>query len=54
MGNMLLLADALPNVPVLYEVPYDGWTHLDMVMSMAAAEVLYEPMIEMMDTFGKN
>jgi lysosomal acid lipase/cholesteryl ester hydrolase len=45
------LIDALPNVPVAFEVPYDGFTHFDFVTTANAPEVLYYPIIEEMEKY---
>lgn len=47
--DVQILADHLPNVQIVKRVPYDGWTHNDMVYAMDAPTLLYQDIIDEME-----
>ncbi|XP_077494463.1 lipase member K-like [Amblyomma americanum] len=46
------LRRSLPNVVFDYTVPDDGFSHLDFVLGSRAAEILYEPLTNLMDVWS--
>lgn len=46
------LRRSLPNVVFDYTVPDEGFSHLDFVLGIRAAQILYEPLIDLMDLWS--